>query len=45
MFDLLFFEPHIGEKSAQEPEKARFGHITLKLISAKNFDKVLIYVP
>ena len=32
-------------KSAQEPEKARFGHITLKLISVENFDKVMIYVP
>ena len=24
--------------SAQEPEKARFGHVTLKLISAENFE-------
>ena len=32
-------------KSAQEPEKARFDYVTLKLISAENFEKIMTYAP
>ena len=35
----------LSYKSADQPEKARFGPITLKLISVENLAKTMNYIP